>query len=55
MLCKKTFRATIIKGKEEKSWTYVVWPECAEFFGTGKPIKVIANIEGHDFQATFLP
>jgi hypothetical protein len=49
-----TFTSTIQK-EGNSGWTCVVWPESTTFFGTGKPVKVTASIEGHDFQATFLP
>jgi hypothetical protein len=51
----ESFTATIKKYEEVGGWTCVVWPESAGFFGTRKPVKVIATIEAHDFQATFLP
>lgn len=50
-----TFTATIVKDEEKSGWTCVVWPESASFFGTRKPVKVSGTIDGHDFQATFLP
>jgi hypothetical protein len=50
----KSFTAKIQKDKTS-GWTCVLWPASAGFFGTGKPVKVAAAIEGHDFQATFLP
>ncbi|MEO7911041.1 MAG: DUF1905 domain-containing protein [Roseiflexaceae bacterium] len=49
-----TFTAKITKDKNS-GWTCVVWPESVGFFGTGKSVKVTATIDGHDFQATFLP
>ena len=51
----KTFTATITKDFEKSGWTCVVWPDSASFFGTGKAVKVAGTIDGHDFQATFLP
>jgi hypothetical protein len=51
----KTFTATIGKETENSGWTCVVWPESAGFFGTRRPVKVTATIEGYDFQATFMP
>jgi len=51
----KTFTATIIKEDKKGGWTYVIWPESAVFFETRKPVKVKGTIDGHDFQATFLP
>ncbi|MFS0558252.1 DUF1905 domain-containing protein [Brevibacillus sp. 179-C9.3 HS] len=51
----KAFTATITKDAGKSGWTCVVWPESVRFFGTGKPVKVIGTVDGHDFQATFLP
>lgn len=50
----KTFTAEITKDKNS-NWTCVPWDKSAEFFGTGKPVKVRAAIKGHEFEATFLP
>lgn len=51
----KTFTATIAKGEGDSAWTYVDWPDSADVFGTRKPVKVKGTIDGHAFQATFLP
>ena len=50
----RTFTATITNDRNS-GWTCAVWPESAAFFETGKPVKVAATVDGHDFQATFLP
>ena len=54
-IIKQTFTATIQKDDINSGWTCVLWPESAEFFGTRKPVKVLAEIEGHEFQTTFMP
>jgi len=51
----KMFTATIGKDEATSGWTCVIWPESASFFGTRKPVKVAGTIDGHVFQATFLP
>jgi hypothetical protein len=51
----KTFTATILKDEAKGGWTRIVWSEAARFFGTGKAVKVSGTIDGHPFQATFLP
>jgi hypothetical protein len=51
----KTFAATIIKEDKKGGWTYVIWPESVAFFGTRKQVKAKGTIDGHSFQATFLP
>ena len=48
------FAAEIAKDKTS-GWTCVAWPESVRVLGTGKSVKVAAAIEGHEFQATFLP
>jgi len=51
----KTFTAPIIAEDKKGGWTYLIWPESVAFFETRKPVKVKGTIDGHDFQATFLP
>lgn len=48
------FTAEITKD-ENSGWTCVAWPESVGVLETGKPVKVTAAIDGHAFQATFLP
>ena len=48
---KITFTGTISKN----GWTFITWPESATRLGTGKAVKVMAMIEGHDFAVTCLP
>ena len=51
----KTFTEKIIKEDKKGGWSYVIWPESVAYFETRKPVKVKGTIEGHDFEATFLP
>jgi hypothetical protein len=48
------FAAPIAKDTTS-GWTCVRWPESVRALGTGKAVKVTAAIDGHEFQATFLP
>ncbi len=42
--------------KEEKSgWMCVVWPESVALLGTGKPTRVLASADGHEFEVTLMP
>jgi hypothetical protein len=48
------FAGEIAKDKTS-DWTCVEWPASVSLLGTGKSVKVAAAIDGHEFQATFLP
>lgn len=47
--------AAVITKDGNSGWTCVEWPESVRALGTGKSVKVTAAIDGHEFQATFLP
>ncbi|WP_072688968.1 DUF1905 domain-containing protein [Rhodococcus marinonascens] len=48
------FPATLI-ADERSGWPCVQMPGSAEFFGTGKAVKVAGTVDGHDYEATMLP
>jgi len=50
----KKFTAKLVKGKNKGSWTRVIMPDSASFFGTRGIVKIKGTVDNYPLEASFM-